>query len=108
MLLLSVLGLTAFLLSVYSNLSTFELYLMNFMEFPCSIYFIWSWYIRRIRQNLTSHCASIIYTYFIRPVVEQGDCCGIGNSTSLEKLQRRAARVVTKITESDRALGRVK
>ena len=66
----------------------------------------------RIRNNLTSHCANIIYTSYIRPVLEYCDtvwgCCGIGNATSLEKLQRRAARIVTRMGESDRALDAIK
>lgn len=66
----------------------------------------------RIRNDLTSHCANIIYVSFIRPIVEYcdtvWDCCGVGNATSLEKLQRRAARIVTRIDESDRAIDMVK
>ena len=48
----------------------------------------------RIRTNLTTHCANVIYTSFIRPVLNYCDtawnCCGEGNTSSLERLQRRA------------------
>ena len=53
----------------------------------------------RIRNDITSHCANIIYVSFIRPIVEYcdtvWDCCAVGNATSSEKLQRRAVRIVT-------------
>ena len=66
----------------------------------------------RIRNDITSHCTSIIYVSFIRPIVEYcdtvWDCCGVGNATNLEKLQRRAARIVTRIDESDTAIDMVK
>ena len=60
----------------------------------------------RIRGNLTSHCADSIYTTYIRPIMYYCDtvwnCCGVGNSTSLERLQRLAAKIVSKI--GDKAL----
>ena len=51
------------------------------------------------------YCANIIYTSFIRPIFDYCDnvyhCCGEVNSKSLEKLQRRAARIVCKSYDSD-------
>ena len=62
----------------------------------------------RIRGNLTSHCAYSIYTAYIRPIMDYCDivwnCCGVGNSTSLERLQRRAAKIVSKMGDSDKAM----
>ena len=61
-----------------------------------------------IRGNLTSHCAYSIYTAYIRPIMDYCDtvwnCCGVGNSTSLERLQRRAAKIVSKMGDSEKAL----
>ena len=51
-----------------------------------------------IRGNLTSDCANSIYTA----------CRGIGNSSSLERLQRRAAKIVSKTSDSERALNYLK
>ena len=66
----------------------------------------------RIRANLTSDCANSIYTAYIRPILDYCDtewnCCGAGNSSSLERLQRRAAKIVSKMSDSDRALGYLK
>ena len=65
-----------------------------------------------IRGNLTSDCANSIYTAYIRPVLDYCDtvwnCCGDGNSSSLERLQRRAAKIVSKMSDSDRALDYLK
>ena len=36
------------------------------------------------------------------------NCCGDGNSSSLERLQRRAAKIVSKVSDSDRTLGYLK
>ena len=62
----------------------------------------------RIRKNLTVHCANTIYVSFIRPVLDYCDsvynCCGEMNTNSLEKLQRRAARIVCKSQDSDCAM----
>ena len=66
----------------------------------------------RIRANLTSDCANSIYTDYIRPILDYCDtvwnCCGAGNSSSLERLQRRAAKIVSKMSDSDRALDYLK
>ena len=53
----------------------------------------------RIRGNLTSDCANSIYTAYIRPIMDYCDtmwnCCAVGNSSSQERLQRRAAKIVS-------------
>ena len=63
----------------------------------------------RIRGNLISDCANSVYTACIRPIMDYCDTmwnrCGAGNSSSLERLQRRAAKVVSKLSDSDRTLG---
>ena len=55
--------------------------------------------LKRIRGSLTVDAANAVYVSFIRPVMEEWDAvwhpCGVGNSMSLEKLQRRAARIVS-------------
>ena len=64
--------------------------------------------LERIRENLTSVCANSIYTAYIRRIMDYCNTvwksCGVGNSSSLERLQRRAAKIVPKTDESDRAL----
>ena len=66
----------------------------------------------RLRNNLTVHSANIVYTSLIRPVIDYCDtvwaCCGKGNAEQMEKLQRRAARIVTKCDSSDIALSNLK
>lgn len=68
--------------------------------------------LRRLRYNLTTHSANVVYTSFIRPVLEYGDtvwtCCGKGNAQELERLQNRAARTVTKCSNSESALSNLK
>ena len=62
--------------------------------------------------GLTSGCANSIYTAYIRPIIDYCDtvwnCYGIGNSLSLERLQRCAAKIVSKMSDSDRALDYLK
>ena len=62
----------------------------------------------RIRGNLTSHCTDFIYIAYIRPIMDYSDivwnCCGVGNNTSRERLQRRAAKIVSKVRDSGKAL----
>ena len=66
----------------------------------------------RLRSNLTTHSANVVYTSFIRPVMEYGDtvwtCCGKVNAQELERLQNRAARIVTTCSHSDTALSNLK
>ena len=68
--------------------------------------------LRRIWGNLTSDCANSIYTAYIRPIMDYCDivwnCCGVGNSSSLEKLQRRVAKIVSKMNDSYKALDYIK
>ena len=62
--------------------------------------------------GLTSGCANSIYTAYIRPIIDYCDtvwnCYGIGNSLSLERLRRRAAKIVSKMSNSERALDYLK
>ena len=64
--------------------------------------------LRRIRGNLTVYCANAVYISFTRPIMEYCDtvwnCCGVCNSTLLEKLQRRTARIITKESRSGEAM----
>ena len=54
----------------------------------------------RLRDNLTTHSANVVYISLIRPILEYCDtlwgCCGEGNSQALEALQKRAGRIVPK------------
>ena len=66
----------------------------------------------RIRNDLTPYCANIVYVSFVRPILEYCDtvwnCCESRNAKNMEKLQRRAARIVTRIPDSDRAMEMMK
>ena len=58
----------------------------------------------RLRDNLTTHSANVVYISLIRPILEYCDtlwgCCGEGNSQALEALQKRAGRIVAKTSRS--------
>ena len=62
----------------------------------------------RIRKNISMHTASTIYKSFTLPILDYCDavwnCCGRVNTDKLEKLQRRAARIVMRMDSSDEAL----
>ncbi|KAL9986631.1 hypothetical protein ACROYT_G000802 [Oculina patagonica] len=62
----------------------------------------------RIRSDVTTNTANIIYKSFIIPVLDYCDtvwnCCGKVNSDLIEKLHRRAARLIVKHHNSDEAL----
>ena len=62
--------------------------------------------------GLTSGSANAIYTAYIRHIIDYCDtvwnCYGIGNSLSLERFQRHAAKIVSKMSNSDRALDYLK
>lgn len=62
----------------------------------------------RLRNNLTSYAANTLYLSFIRPIFDYCDtvwnCCGVGNASSLDNLQRRAAKIVTRSKDSNKAL----
>ena len=64
--------------------------------------------LNRIRKNITVNTANVIYKSFILSIVDYGDivwnCCGKVNTNSIEKLQRRAARIIMKTNSSDEAL----
>ena len=66
----------------------------------------------RIRGNLTSDCANSIYKGYILHIMDYCDtmwnCCGVGNISSLERPQRRAAQIVSKMSDSDKALDYLK
>ena len=84
----------------------------NFNVAAWTIYWTILGMLGRIRNDLTPHCANIVYVSFIRPILEYCDTvwdrCGAGNASSLEKLQRRAARIVSRIPESDKAMNMLK
>ena len=62
----------------------------------------------RIRTNVTTDTAHLIYKSFILPVIDYSDtvwnCCGKVNSDNLEKLHRRAAHLIVRNQCSDAAL----
>ena len=62
----------------------------------------------RIRTNVTTNTANLIYKTFILPVIDYCDtlwnCCGKVNSDNIEKLHRRAARLILRHHSSDEAL----
>ena len=64
--------------------------------------------LRRIRDTIISSTASILYKSFILPVFDCCDtvwnCCGKVNSETLEKLQRRAASIITRSARNEEAL----
>ena len=66
----------------------------------------------RLRNTLTAHSANVVYSLFIRPVIKYCDsawvCCGKEHTQQLERLQKRAARILTKCNRSDIALSNLK
>ena len=66
----------------------------------------------RLRYCITGHSANIIYTSMIRPIIEYCNtvwgCCGEVNKAALERLQRRAGRIVCRVSSSDSALTKLK
>ena len=66
----------------------------------------------RIRYSSSYSKANTIYTSLIRPIIEYCDsvwrCCGQVNSRAMEALQRRAARIVMRATDSDSAMDNLK
>ena len=69
-------------------------------------------FLGRIRKQLTTYSASKIFKAFIRPIFDCCDCtwagCNKTDSNTLERLQRRAARIVLKTSSSDVALESLK
>ena len=51
-------------------------------------------------------------TAYIHPIMDYchtvWSCCGVGNSLSLQRLERRASKLVSKMNDSDRALDYLK
>ena len=66
----------------------------------------------RTRRSISMHTAGIIYRSFILPVLDYCDtiwnCCGCTNADNIEKLQRRAARIIMQTNSSDEALAHLK
>ena len=62
----------------------------------------------RARKNISMHSANKVYKSYIIPVLDYCDtvwnCCGTVNSDKLERLQRRAARIIMKSDSSETAL----
>ena len=60
----------------------------------------------RIRNDITMNTADVLYKSFILPIDDYcsavWNCCG--NTDLIEKLQRRAARIIMKSPSSDEAL----
>ena len=64
--------------------------------------------LRRLRNDISMHTANIVYKSYVLPTLDYCDtvwnCCNVGDEEKLEKIQRRAARVVMKVNCSDDAL----
>ena len=62
----------------------------------------------RIRKNINMYTAGTVYTSFVLPILDYCDtvwsCCGSVNTDKLEKLQRRAARIIMHLGSSEKAL----
>ena len=62
----------------------------------------------RIRKNINMYTAGTVYTSFVLPILDYCDtvwsCCASVNTDKLEKLQRRAARIVMRLGSSEKAL----
>ena len=61
----------------------------------------------RIRKNINMYTAGTVYTSFVLLILDYCDtvwsCCGSVNTDKLEKLQRRAARIVMRLGSSESA-----
>ena len=66
----------------------------------------------RTRGSISMHTAGIIYRSFILPVLDYCDtvwnCYGRINADNIEKLQRRAARIIMQTNSSDEALSHLR
>ena len=64
------------------------------------------------RRSIRMHTAGIIYRSFILPVLDYCDtvwnCCGRINADNIEKLQKRAARIIMQTNSSDEALAHLR
>ena len=67
---------------------------------------------RKQRKNLSMQTADQVSKTFIFPIFDYCDtawnCCSAVNSSKLENLQRRAAKIVMKSNNSDKSLGYLK
>ena len=61
----------------------------------------------RITKNINMYTAGTIYRSFVLPILDYCDTvwnrCGSVNADKLEKLQRRAARIIMRLGSSDKA-----
>ena len=66
----------------------------------------------RIKKDITMNTAEILYRSFILPIADYcsavWNCCGKGNTDLIEKLQRRAARIIMKSPSSDEAVEKLR
>ena len=64
--------------------------------------------LRRLRDDISMHTANIVYKSYVLPTLDYCDtvwnCCNTGDEEKLERLQRRAARIVMKVKCSNDAL----
>ena len=62
----------------------------------------------RFKKYVNMYTANTVYTSFVLPILDHCDtvwsCCGSVNTVKLEKLQRRAARIVMRLRSSEKAL----
>ena len=62
----------------------------------------------RLRRNLTTESANVVYCSLIRPILDYcvsvWGCCGEGHKHSLQALQNRAARIVVRSERSSPAI----
>ena len=62
----------------------------------------------RSRKNINTYIAGTVYKSFVLPILDYCDtvwsCCWSVNADKLEKLQRRAARIVMRLGSSEKAL----
>ena len=75
----------------------------------CSLGFTGNGCVLPLDETLTfAHYSTSKDFAFYYPIMDYcgtvWNCCGVGNSSSLERLQRRAAKIVWKISNSDKAL----
>ena len=62
----------------------------------------------RIRWTLTPGCVYSIYTAYIRPIVTSCGIVAVLAAALVERLQRRDAKIVSKMRDSDKAVGYLK
>ena len=61
----------------------------------------------RLRNDISIHTANIVYKSYVLPSLDNCDtvrnCCNVGDEEKLEKVQRRAVRVVMRVNCSNDA-----